>query len=160
MTTNQKRYFISEFTLFQNHRSYSISFNLSKNVGQIFWGCTRKDRIFKFRKRTRKFCFVFIYSIRRARDIRNFYIAVVQRRLRNVQKSQMHVQNCCFADLNLMLFCHSRCRGHRRCLSSLLLWSRNFGTMVTWRHISPLCWDQSRRHRNLKNVFFLCYHNE
>ena len=116
MTTNQKRYFISEFTLFQNHRSYSISFNLSKNVGQIFWGCTRKDRIFKFRKRTRKFCFVFIYSIRRARDIRNFYIAVVQRRLRNVQKSQMLVQNCCFADLNLMLFCHSRCRGHRRCL--------------------------------------------
>ena len=151
MTTNQKRYFISEFTLFQNHRSYSISFNSSKNVGQIFWGCTRKDRIFKFRKRTRKFCFVFIYSIRRARDIRNLYIAVVQRRLRNVQKSQMHVQNCCFADLNLMLFLP---------FSLPWLWSRNFGTMVTWRHISPLCWDKSRRHRNLKNVFFLCYHNE
>ena len=27
----------------------------------------------------------------------------------------------------------------RRCLNSLLLWSRNFATMVTWRHTSFLC---------------------
>ena len=117
MTTNQKRYFISEFTLFQNHRSYSISYNLSKNVGQIFWGCTRKDRIFKFRKRTRKFCFVFIYSIRRARDIRNFYIAVVQRRLRNVPKSMLHVQSCCFANFNLFFFVVPVARRLHRSLS-------------------------------------------
>ena len=31
------RHFKSEFTLFQIHRPYSISFNLS-NVGEIFWG--------------------------------------------------------------------------------------------------------------------------
>ena len=29
-------------------------------------------------------------------------------------------------------------RRRRRCFKSLLLWSRNFATMVTWRHTSPL----------------------
>ena len=32
----------------------------------------------------------------------------------------MHVQSCCFANLNLFLFCRSGCRRCRRCLSSLL----------------------------------------
>ena len=31
------------------------------------------------------------------REIRHFHVAVVQWRQRNVQKSVMHVQNCCFA---------------------------------------------------------------
>ena len=31
----------------------------------------------------------------------------------------MLVQSCCFANLNLFLFCRSRCRRRRRCLSSL-----------------------------------------
>ena len=44
----------------------------------------------------------------------------MQRRLRNVQKSVMHVKSCCFADLILLLFCRSRCRRRRRCLSSLI----------------------------------------
>ena len=29
-------------------------------------------------------------------------------------------------------------RRHRRCFNSLLLWSRNIATMVTWRHTSRL----------------------
>ena len=58
---------------------------------------------------------MFTYFIKRAREIRRFHVAVVQRRLRNVQKSVMHVQSCCFANLNLLLFCHSCCRRHRRC---------------------------------------------
>ena len=45
---------------------------------------------------------MFTYSIKRARKIRKFHVAVVQRRLRNVQKSVMHVQSCCFA--NLVIF--------------------------------------------------------
>ena len=49
----------------------------------------------------------------------------------------LHVPSCCFAIPNLLLFCRSRCRRRRRCLSSLLLWSNNFATMVTWRHTSP-----------------------
>ena len=32
----------------------------------------------------------------------------------------MHAQCCCFANLNLLLFCRSRCRRRRRCLSSLM----------------------------------------
>ena len=32
----------------------------------------------------------------------------------------MYAQTCCFANLNLLLFCRSRCRRRRRCLSSLM----------------------------------------
>ena len=53
------------------------------------------------------------------REIKHFQVVVVQRRLRNVQKSMMHVQRCCFVNLTLLLFCLPRCRRRRRCLSSL-----------------------------------------
>ena len=33
------------------------------------------------------------------REIWHFHVVVVQRRQRNVQKSVMHVQSCCFANL-------------------------------------------------------------
>ena len=36
------------------------------------------------------------------REIRNFYDSVVQKQLRNVQKSVMYVQSCCFV-LNLFI---------------------------------------------------------
>ena len=60
-----------------------------------------------------------------------FHAVVRQRRQRNVQKSVMHVQSCCFANLNLLVFCHSLCRRRRRrrrrprCLSSLM-WKSHF----------------------------------
>ena len=50
---------------------------------------------------------------------RQFHVVVVQRRQRNVQKSVMHVQSCCFANLNLLPFRRSHCRRRRRYLSSL-----------------------------------------
>ena len=81
---------------------------------------------------------VFTYSIKQAREIRRFHVTVVQPRLRNVQKSVMHVQSCCFANINYCFSCRSRCRRRLRYLSSLMLRSRNFATMVTWRHTSPL----------------------
>ena len=37
-------------------------------------------------------------------EIRKFYVAVVQRRLRNVQKKRDHMHSCCFAYLNDLLF--------------------------------------------------------
>ena len=80
------------------------------------------------------FCVVFTYSIKREREIRKFHVAVVQRRLKYVQKSVMHVQSCCFENKNPSPFRRSRCRRLRRCSSSLLLWSRNLAIMVT----SPL----------------------
>ena len=39
------------------------------------------------------------------REIRKFHVVVVQGQERNVQKSVIHVQSCCFANLNLLLFC-------------------------------------------------------
>ena len=38
------------------------------------------------------------------REIRHFHVVAVQRRQRNVQKSVMHVQSCCSANLNPLLF--------------------------------------------------------
>ena len=58
------------------------------------------------------------------REFRHFHLVVGQRRLRNVQKSVMHVQSCCFANQTYCFFCRSRCRPRRRCLSSLLLLQR------------------------------------
>ena len=47
-------------------------------------------------------CFEFPSSTKR--EIRHFHVVVVRRRQRNVQKSLMHVQSCCFANLNLLFF--------------------------------------------------------
>ena len=38
------------------------------------------------------------------REFRHFHVVVGQRRQRNVQKSVVHVQSCCFANLNLLLY--------------------------------------------------------
>ena len=72
-------------------------------------------------------CLVFPSSTKR--EIRHFHVVVVQRRLRNVQKSVMHVQSFCFARpiKPVSFFCRSRCRRRRRrrrrrrCLSSLII---------------------------------------
>ena len=50
-------------------------------------------------------CLAFTFYVKR--EIRKFHVVVMQRRQRNVQKSVMHVQSCCFANLNLLLFCRS-----------------------------------------------------
>ena len=52
------------------------------------------------------------------REISRFHVLVVQRRQRSIiQKSVMHVQSCYFANLNLLVYCRSRCRRRRRCFS-------------------------------------------
>ena len=53
-------------------------------------------------------CVVLTYPIKRARQIRKFHVAVVQRQLRNMQISLMQVQSCYFANINLFLFYRSR----------------------------------------------------
>ena len=121
---------------FKLHRSYSISFDLS-NVEEIS-GLNPKGRYLSLQKGKEIFCVVFTYSIKRARKIRRFHVAVVQRLLRNVQKI---VKSCCFANLNLSPFCLSRC------LSSPLLSSQNFATMVTWRHTFFSFFRQRGGHR-------------
>ena len=60
-------------------------------------------------KEKENFCVLFNYSIKRAREVSKFHVTVVQRRLRNVQKSVMDVQN------NLLFFCLFCSRRRRRC---------------------------------------------
>ena len=69
-------------------------------------------------KEKENFCVVLTHSTKRASEIGKFHGAVVQQRLRNVQKSVMQEQSSSFANLNL--------------------WTRNFATIVTWRPTSPL----------------------
>ena len=64
-------------------------------------------------------CLLFPSSTKR--EIRQFHVVVVQRRQRNVQNKRFaRAESCCFACLNLLLFCRSRCR-RRRCVNSLLV---------------------------------------
>ena len=83
------------------YRAYSILFN-STNVGKFLWTWILKDCI-KAQKKKKKI--VVLCSGPRQN---------VQRRQRNVQKSVMHVQSCCFArNLNLFRFWRSRSRRRR-----------------------------------------------
>ena len=56
-----------------------------------FSGLNPKGPYLSLEKEKENFCVVLTYSIKRAREIRKFHVAVVQQRLRNVQKSVMHV---------------------------------------------------------------------
>ena len=68
-----------------------------------FSGVESERTISKFRKRNLKKNFVVFSttSTKRAREIKNIQVAVVQRRLR---KGVMHMQSCCFVNLKLFLF--------------------------------------------------------
>ena len=60
----------------------------------------------KFRKRKESRRLVFTSSPKGV--IRHFHVVVVHWEQRNIQKSVMHVRSCCFANLNVLLFCCSR----------------------------------------------------
>ena len=100
------------------NRTYSISLN-SSNVGTVFWSWILTDCIKVQEKKKKRCCLLLPSSTKR--EIRQFHVAVVQRRQKNVQKNVMHVQSCCFACLNLLLFCRSCCRRRRRYVNSLLV---------------------------------------
>ena len=72
-----------------------------------FSGLNPKGPYISLEKEKENFCVVLTYTINRAREIRKFHVAVVQERLRNVQKSVMQVQSCFFANLKLLCFCCS-----------------------------------------------------
>ena len=93
------------------YRAYSISFN-SLNVGKLFWSWILKGLHQCSGKEKEICCLLFPSSTKR--KIRKFHVVDVQRLQRNVQKSLIHVQSSCFACLNLLLFCRSRCRRPRQ----------------------------------------------
>ena len=71
-----------------------------------FSGLNPKGPYVSLEKEIPNFWVVLPYSIKRAREIRKFHVAVVQQPLRNVQKSVIHVQRCFLVNLNLLfLFC-------------------------------------------------------
>ena len=97
--------FLVDLHSFKLRRSYSISFNFS-NVGEIFWVESERPYL-GLEKEKENVCVVLIYLIKRASEIRKVYVAVVQQRLRNVEKSVMHVQNFYFCQskpIALLLF--------------------------------------------------------
>ena len=66
-------------------------------------------------------CLVFTYSIKR--EIWHFYVVVLQWLQRNVQKKRDARAELLFCQSwNLLLFCRSRWRRRRRCLSYLILY--------------------------------------
>ena len=77
----------------------------------IFLELNSKGLYQRSRKEKRKLlsCFPVLDKTWNKITCRHFHVIVVQRCLRNVQKSLMHVESCCFADINLLLFCHSCC---------------------------------------------------
>ena len=88
-----------------------MTLSLSRLIRQMSEKLNSKGLYQSSGKEKESCCLVFPSSTKR--EIRHFHVVVVQRRLRNVQKSVMHVQSCCFANLNLLLFFRSRCRRRR-----------------------------------------------
>ena len=99
-----KRHLKSEFALPQ---TLSRLFQLVQFVKcwQFFLELNSKRLYQSSGKEKESRCLVFTSFTKR--EIRYFHVVVVQRRQRNVQTSVMHVQSCCFANLNLLLFCRS-----------------------------------------------------
>ena len=87
-----------------------------------FSGFNSKGPYVCLEKEKQNFCVVLTYSIKRAREIRKFHVAVVQQRLRNVQESVTRVQRCFFANLNLLFFAVRS----RRCKDSLIVVIQKF----------------------------------
>ena len=58
-----------------------------------FSGLNSKGPFLSLEKGKETFCVVFTYSVKQAREIRKFHVAVVQRWLKNVKKSMMHLQS-------------------------------------------------------------------
>ena len=84
--------------------AYSISFN-SSNVGKFFLKLNSKG-LYQSSGKEKESCSLLFLSLKKKKksEIRHFHVVVVQRRLRNVQKGVIHVQSCCFASLNLLIF--------------------------------------------------------
>ena len=53
-------------------------------------------------KKSENFFVVFRYSLKRACEIKKFYVTVMQQWLRSEQNKHDHVQSCCFAKKIIM----------------------------------------------------------
>ena len=92
-----RKHKVTDSHCFKLHRPYQFHF-ICQMLGK-YSGVESERTISKFRKRN--FVVFSPTSTKRAREIKNIHVAVVQRRLR---KGVMHMQSCCSANLNLFLF--------------------------------------------------------
>ena len=74
-----------------------MQFHLICQMLAKFSGLNPKGPYLSLEKEKKKlFCVAFTYSVKRAREIRKFHVAVLQGWLKNAQKRVMHVQSSCF----------------------------------------------------------------
>ena len=94
-----KRHLKSEFLVFQSSsRLFHLAYFV-KCEDELLIALSRFAKRSKFRH------FLFTSSIKH--EIRYFQVVVLQKQQRNVQKSVMHVQSCCFAYQTYCIFWHS-----------------------------------------------------
>ena len=131
---------------FKLYRAYSISSN-SPNASNFFLTLNSNGLCQNSGKEKESGCLVCTSS--KKREIRYFHVVVVQWRQRNVQKSVMHVQSCCVANLNqLFFFCLSRW-----CRRSIVIWTtdRSFLLNGTEHHDGKV-WIRNRHCNFLKQL--------
>ena len=87
---------------FAPFQTSSILFSFSEMWAKYIFWIESERTVSEFRKRKRNFLCC-VHLLRKV-GTWNFHVAVVQRWPKNVQKSVMHVQSCCFTNINLLLF--------------------------------------------------------
>ena len=97
-----KRHLKSEFALPQT-LSRLFNFVLFVKCWQISLELNSKG-LYQNSRKDKESCGLVFTSWKKREIILHFHVVVVQRRLRNVQKSVIHVQGCCFANPNLLFF--------------------------------------------------------
>ena len=104
---------------FRLYRIYSILFH-SSNVGNFFLELNSKRLSQSSGKEKESHCLVFVHPQNMKLGIFRSLLCSDGKENNYVQKSMTHGQSCCFANLNLLLFCCSRWRCCCRCVSSLM----------------------------------------
>ena len=98
----RKRRRKSEYTFFSLYRDYSNSLTLS-NASELVWSWMSINHIQVYKEKQKfRHC---LFTSSTKREIGHYHLVVVQWRQRNVQKSVMHVQSCCFALSSYSFFC-------------------------------------------------------
>lgn len=123
----QKRHLKSEVALLQT-RSFLLIQLVKCWKFLVVLNSKRMIRSSGKEKESRRLVFTFSTK----REIRHFYVVVVQQRQRNVQKSLMHVQSCYFSNLNQFPY--------RRPCWRRLLFSQAQGQHVLTVDMKPNLW--------------------
>ena len=126
---------------FKLYLTFSILFN-SANNGTFFWSWIPKGYV-EVQKKKKEIAVLCWHPLQNMK-----LVIVMQGQQRNVQKRMMHMQSCCFANLKLLLFCHSRCHCRHRWLSCLISSVRKQPTFHYATNGIPMKWHLRNKHRN------------